>query len=126
MILVQFSSKLYTGYERDGVISVTVVATGVASFPYTIEIRPFVAKVGDHIHVAQPDHDFDNKTIYVTFEPKQGSNLQRVVNITVKSDTIDGGKNPEGFKVSLHLSSDIECSGVVKGSPSKASIIVYD
>ena len=125
-VKVQFSKGLYTGYERDGVISVTVVATGVTSFPYTVEIRPLVAKLGRHIHVAQPGHDFDNKTIFVTFEPDHGNTLQRVVNITVKPDTIGHGYNPEGFKVSLHLSSDIECSGIVKGSPSEASIIVYD
>ena len=121
--MVQFSTGLYKGNERDGV---TVVATGVTSFPYTIEIRPFVAKLGQHIHVAQPGHDFDNKTIFVTFKPDHGNTLQRVTNITVKPDTIGHGYNPEGFKVSLHLSSDIECSGIVKGSPSEASIIVYD
>ena len=125
-VKVQFSARLYTGNERDGVISVTVVATGVTSFPYTIEIRPFVAKLGHHIHVAQPGHDFDSKTIFVAFEPDHGNTLQRVVNITVKPDTIGHGYNLEGFKVSLHLSSDIECSGIVKGSPSEASIIISD
>ena len=120
------TNQPYTGNERDGVVSVTVVATGVASFPYSVEIRPFAAKVGDYIHEAQPGHDFDNKTLFVTFEPNQGSSLQRVVNITVKNDTAGGGRTPEGFKVSLNLSSDIECSGIVIGSPSEASIIVYD
>ena len=124
-IQVKFSTSLYEGLERDGVVPVTVVATGVASFPYTIEIKPFAAVVGD-IHEAQPGHDFDNKTIFVTFEPNQGSSLKRVVNITVKNDTIDGGKNPEGFNASLHLSPHIECSGVDIGSPSVASIIVDD
>ena len=124
-VKVQFSAHLYKGNERDGVISVTVIATGVTSFPYTIEVRPFVAKVGDHIHVAQPGHDFDNKTIFVTFEPNQGSSLQRVANITVKNDTTFG-HSLEGFKVSLHLSSDIECSGVDIGFPHNASIIVED
>ena len=82
--------------------------------------------MGHHIHIAQPGHDFDNKTIFVTFEPYKENTLQRVVNITVKPDTIGHGYNPEGFKVSLHLSSDIECSGIVKGSPSEASIIISD
>ena len=125
-VKVQFSAHLYAGNERDGVISVTVAATGVTSFPYTVEIRPFAAKVAHSIHVAQWGHDFDSKTIFVTFEPDHGYTLQRVVNITVKPDTIGHGYNPEGFKVSLHLSSDIECSGVVKGSPSEASIIISD
>ena len=124
-VLVHFSTRLYTGNERDGVIPVTVVATGVASFAYTVEVRPFAAKVGDNIHVAQPGHDFDNKTIFVTFEPNQGSSLQRVANITIKSDTTVG-HSLEGFKVSLHLSSDIECSGVDIGLPNNASIIVED
>ena len=122
---VQFSTRLYTTNERDGVISVTVIATGVTSFPYTIEVRSFVAKVGDHIHVAQPGHDFDNKTTFATFEPNQGSSLQRVANITVKNDTTVG-HSLEGFKVSLHLFSDIECSGVHIGLPNNASIIVKD
>ena len=122
---VKFSHDRYTGYERDGVISVTVVATGVTSFPYTVEIRPIVAKVGHDIYVAQPGHDFDNKTLFVTFEPNQGSSLQRVANITVKNDTTVGHSS-EGFKVLLHLSSDIECSGVDIGNPSTASIIVKD
>ena len=125
-VRVKFSTSLYTGNERDGVVPVTVVATGAASFPYTIEIRPFAAKLGDHIHVAQPFNDFDNKTIFITFEPNQGSSLQRVVNITVRPDTDGGGHNPEGFKVLLHLSSNTECSGIDIGSPSVASIIVYD
>ena len=125
-VKVQFSKGLYKGNERDGVISVTVVATRVTTFPYSVEIRPFVAKLGHHIHVAQPGHDFDNKTIFVTFEPYNENTLQRVVNITVKPDTIGHGYNPEGFKVSLRLSSDIECSGIVKGSPSEASIIISD
>ena len=125
-VKVKFTtSQPFTGNERDGVIPVTVVATGRASFPYTVEIRPFAAKLGDYIHVAQPDHDFDNKTLFVTFEPNQKASLQRVVNITVKPDTVGGGKSLEGFKASLHLSSDIECSGIVKGSPSEASILVY-
>ena len=118
-VQVKFSTSLYTGNVKDGV---TVVATGVASFPYTVEIRPFAAKVGD-IHEAQPGRDFDNKTLFVMFE--QETSLQRVVNITVKNDTLGhhGGHNPEGFKALLHLSSDI---GVDIGSPSVASIIVYD
>ena len=124
-VKIKFSNSLYTGKERDGVVPVTVVATGVASFPYTVEIRTFVAEVGD-IHEAHPGHDFDNETLFITFEPNQGSNLQRVVNITVKDDPTGGGKNPEGFKASLHLSSHIECSGVDIGSPCDASIIVYD
>ena len=124
-VKVQFSHYLYTGYERDGVISVTVVATRVTSFPYTVEIRPIVAEVGHGIYVAQPGHDFDNKTLFVTFEPNQGSSLQRVANITVKNDTTVGHSS-EGFKVLLHLSSDIECSGVDIGYPSTASIIVKD
>ena len=122
---VQFSTGLYTGYERDGVIPVTIVATGVTSFPYTVEVRPFAAEVGHGIHVAQPGHDFDNKILVVTFEPSQGSSLRRVVNIVVKNDTTVGHSS-EGFKVSLHLSSDIECSGVDIGFPSNASIIVND
>ena len=65
IVQVKFNTSLYTGKERDGVVPVTVVATGVASFPYTIEIRPFAATVGD-ISEAQPGHDFDNKTIFIT------------------------------------------------------------
>ena len=122
---VRFSDRSFTGNERDGVIPVTVVATGVTSFPYTVEIRPFAAKVGDHIHIAQPGHDFDDKTLFITFEPKQGSSLRRVANITVKSDTTNG-HSLEGFKVSLRLSPDIECSGVDTGFPNNASIIVED
>ena len=126
-VKVKFNtSQPFTGNERDGVVPVTVVATGRASFPYTIEIRPFAAKVGDYIHEAQPDHDFDNKTLFVTFEPNQKASLQRVVNITVKPDKAGGGKSLEGFKASLHLSSDIEYSRVDIDSPSNASIIVND
>ena len=38
-VRVNFSAKIHTGNEVDGVIPVTVVATGVASFAYTIILR---------------------------------------------------------------------------------------
>ena len=38
-VRVNFSAKIHTENEVDGVIPVTVVATGVASFAYTIILR---------------------------------------------------------------------------------------
>ena len=66
---VQFSDRPHTGNDKDGVIPVTVIATGVESFPYTVESRPFVTKVEDiQSVIARPGHKFDSKTIFVAFE----------------------------------------------------------
>ena len=42
------------------------------------------------------------------------------------NDTVDRGHNSEGFKVSLYLSSNIECLGVDIGLPNNVSIIAKD
>ena len=127
-IKLKFSTDVYTGNEKDGIISVTVVAIGVASFPYTVGVKPSVAiLMFGSLHPAQPDHDFVNETKFVTFEPKQGAVLQLAqVNITVLPDKNDVGHSLEVFKVSLFLSSDIECSGIDIDTPSEAFIIVED
>lgn len=56
-IRVNFSAKTYTGNEVDGVTPVTAVATGVASFAYTIQIRPSIAYTGS-FYPTQPNRDF--------------------------------------------------------------------
>ena len=122
---VKLTAKTYRGNADNGVIPVTVIATGVASFPYTVEIRPLVASLGS-LHVAQPGHDFVNETKFVTFRPKQSTSLQKVVNITIIPDKSGSGHNTEVFKVKLFLSSDIECSGIDEGSPIEAFIIFTD
>ena len=107
------------------IIPVTVVTNGVGSFPYTIGVKPSVTSSGV-LHPAQPDCDFVTK--FIKFEPKQGADLlqTQVVNITVLPDKNGIGDNPEVFKVSLFLSSDIECSGIDIDTLSEAFIIVVD
>ena len=125
-IQVKFSANMYTGNVKDRIIPVTVAATGVASFPYTIGVKPNVARLGP-IHPAEPNCDFANETKFITFEPKQSADLQRMVNITVMPDCKgETGQNPEVFKISLFLSSDLECSVIDEGSPSEAFIIILD
>ena len=117
---------MYTGNVKDRIIPVTVVATGVVSFPYTIGVKPNVARLGP-LHPAEPNCDFANETKFITFEPKRSADLQRMVNITVMPDCKgETGQNPEVFKISLFLSSDLECSVINKGSPSEAFIIILD
>ena len=123
-IKLKFSTDIYKGNEKDGIISVTVVANGVASFPYTIGVKPSVTSSGV-LHPAQPDCDFVNETKFIKFEPKQGADLlQAQVNITVLPDKHGIGHNPEVFKVSHFLSSGIECSGIDIDTLSEAFIIV--
>ena len=125
-VKVKLSAKTYRGNADNGVIPVTVIATGVASFPYTVEIRPLVASLGS-LHVAQPGRDFVNETKFITFKPNQGTSLHKVVNITIIPDkSVHSGHHTKVFKVKLSLSSDIECSGIDEGSPSEAHIIFTD
>lgn len=121
---VMFNSPTYGGRETDGVIPVTVVATRVTSFPYTVKIIPSIVNLGNS-HPAQPDIDFVNDTKFLTFKPERDTSLQKVVNITILMDSGKKGHAIETFKVSLFLF-DSECSGVEEDYPSEAIITFTD
>ena len=60
-----FNDSSYSGAEADGVIAVTVVATGESSVPYNVTITP-----SELVPVSAREMlDYSNDTIEVTFNP---------------------------------------------------------
>ena len=60
-----FNATNYSGDEADGVVAITVVATGVLPFPYNVTITP-----SELLPVSARElFDYSNDTIVVTFNP---------------------------------------------------------
>ncbi|XP_065902914.1 FRAS1-related extracellular matrix protein 2-like [Dysidea avara] len=117
MITVAFNSSTYSGTEADGIIPVTVVATGTASIPYTVIITPLESDPRSATAIV----DFSSNIIDVTFNPGE---TEKTVNVVINPDCLREGS--EFFNLSLSLSSAALILGVGLGDPSEAVAEIED
>ena len=114
---VMFDADSYSGDEADGVIAVTIVATGVASKPYTVAVTPSEL---DPVS-ARELYDYLNETIVVTFNPGE---TEKTVFIIVNPDCTREGS--EFFNLNLSLDPAAINFGVTLGDPSMAVAEIRD
>jgi len=114
---VTFNSSTYSGAEADGIIPVTVVATGTTLIPYTIMIIPFKSDPPS----ARVKVDFSDKVIEVTFNPGE---IEKTVDVVINPDCLKEGS--EFFNLSLSLSSVASLLGIRLGDPSEAVAEIKD
>ena len=112
-----FNSTDYSGDEADGVIPVTVVATGTASIPYTVIITPSESDPRS----AREDIDFLNEAVSVVFSPGE---TEKTVDIVINPDCLKEGS--EFFNLSLSLSPVALNFGVCLGNTSEAVAEIED
>ena len=91
-----FNDSSYCGDEADGVIAVTVVATGVSSMPYNVTITSSELIPAS----AKELFDYSNDTIVVTFNPGE---TEQTVLVVINPDSIREGS--EFFNLTLSLNS---------------------
>ena len=114
---VMFNDSSYSGDEADGVIAITVVATGTSSMPYNVTITPSEL---DPVS-AREFFDFPNDTIEVTFDPGE---TNKTVMIEIPPDCLREGS--EFFNITLSLDSDAMDLGITLGEPSVATVEIRD
>ena len=104
-----FNDSSYSGAEADGVIAVTVVATGVLPFPYNVTITP-----SETVPVsASESSDYSNDTIVVTFNPGE---TEQTVLVSVNPDCITEGS--EFFNLTLSADPAAAAVGIMLGDHS--------
>ena len=114
---VMFNASNYSGDEADGVIAVTVVATGVSSLPYNVTITP-----SELLPVSARELlDYSNDTIVVTFNPGE---TEQTVLIVINSDC--GREGSEFFNLTLSLDPAAMDLGITLGDPSMAAAEIRD
>ena len=112
-----FNASSYSGDEADGVIAVTVVATGVSSLPYNVTIT-----LSELLPVSARElFDYSNDTMVVTFNP--GETKQTVL-IVINSDC--GREGSEFFNLTLSLDPAAMDLGITLGDPSMAVAEIRD
>ena len=114
---VMFNASSYSGDEADGVIAVTVVATGVSSLPYNVTITP-----SELLPVSARElYDYLNDTIVVTFNPGE---TEKTVLLVVNPDGTTEGS--EFFNLTLSLDPAAMDLGIALGDPSMAVTEIRD
>ena len=111
------NNSSYSGAEADGVIAVTVIATGESSVPYNVTITP-----SELLPVSARElFDYSNETIVVTFNP--GENKQTAF-IIISSDCVR--EESEFFNLTLSLDPAAMDIGITLGVPSVAVAEIED
>ena len=114
---VMFNASSYSGDEADGVIVVTVVATGVSPFPYNVTITP-----SERLPVSARElYDYLNETIVVTFNPGE---TEETVEVVVNPDCTR--ESSEFFNLTLSLDPAAMDLGITLGDPSMAVAEIRD
>ena len=116
-ITVIFNASSYSGDEADGVIAVTVVATGVSPEPYNVTITP-----SEHVPTSASGlSDYSNDTIVFTFNP--GGTEKTVLTIINPDCTREGS---EFFNLTLSLDPAAMDLGITLGDPSMVVAEIRD
>ena len=116
-ITVIFNASSYSGDEADGVIAVTVVATGVSPEPYNVTITP-----SEHVPTSVSGlSDYSNDTIVVTFNPGE---TEKTVLIIINPDCTREGS--EFFNLILSMDPAAMDLGITLGDPSMAVAEIRD
>ena len=129
---VIFNASTYSGDEADGVIAVTVCATGVSPEPYNVTITPTerVTVSARQVTITPSElpttsarelFDYSNETIVVTFDPGE---TKKTVFIIVNPDCTREGS--EFFDLSLSLDPAAMDLGITLGDPSMAVAEIRD
>ena len=114
---VMFNDNNFSGAEADGVIAVTIVATGVSSMSYTVTITP-----SELIPVSASEVlDYSNDIIVVTFNPGE---ISKTVFVVINADCLREG--PEFFNLTLSLDPPAMDLGITLGDPSVAVAEIED
>ena len=114
---VMFNAISYSSDEADGVIAVTIVATGESPVPYNVTITP-----SEHVPVsARESFDYLNEIIVVTFNPRE---TEKTVLLVVNPDCTREGS--EFFNLTLSLNSVVMDPGITLGDPSVAVAEIED
>ena len=112
-----FNASSYSGAEADGVIAVTVIATGVLPFPYNVTITP-----SEIVPVSASElSDYSNDTIVVAFNPGE---TEKTVLVPVNPDCITEGS--EFFNLTLSVDPAAAAVGIMLGDPSVAVAEIED
>jgi len=117
VFMVMFSSSTYSGAEADGIIPVTVIATGTTSIPYTVIITPSESDTQS----ATEEVDYSDAIIVVTFNPNE---REKTVNVVINPDCEEEGS--EFFDLSLSLPFNTMRNGISLGAPSEAVAEIED
>ena len=112
-----FNDSSYCGDEADGVIAVTVVATGESSLPYTVTITPIEL---DPVSASEL-FDYSNDTIEITFNP---GDIEQTVLVVINPDCLREGS--EFFNLTLSLDSAALALGITLGVPNVANAEIKD
>ena len=116
-----FNASSYSGDEADGVIAVTVVATGESPEPYNVTIIP-TERLPEQVKVSARElFDYLNKTIEVTFNPGE---TEKTVLLVVNPDCTREGS--EFFNLTLSLDPAAMDLGITLGDPSMAVAEIRD
>ena len=114
---VMFNASSYSGDEADGVIAVTVVATGVSPEPYNVTITP-----SELLPVSARElFDYLNDTIVVTFNHNE---TEKTVFLVINPDCTREGS--EFFNLTLSLDPAAMDLGITLGDPSMAVAEIRD
>ena len=116
-IAVMFNASSYSGDEADGVIAVTVVATGESPVPYNVTITPSQLLPVS----ARESFDYSNDTIVVTFNT---GDTEQTVMVTVNPEC--ARVESEFFNLTLSLDPAAIDLGITLGEPSVASAEIED
>ena len=110
-IIVKFNDSMCSGDEADGVIAVTLVATGELPVPYNVTITP-----SETVPVSASElFDYLNDTIVVTFNPGE---TEKTVLLVVNPNCAREGC--EFFNLTLSLDPVAMSLGITLGDPSVA------
>ena len=112
-----FNSSSYSGAEADGIIPVTVVATGTASIPYTVIITPLESSPQS----ARAEVDYSNEAVSVVFNPGE---TEKTVNLVINPDCLREGS--EFFNLSLSLPSAASLLGICLGTQDEVAAEIED
>ena len=116
-ITVKFNDSMCSGDEADGVIAVTLVATGELPVPYNVTITP-----SETVPVSASElFDYLNDTIVVTFNPGE---TEKTVLLVVNPDCTREGS--EFFNLTLSLDPVAMDLGIMLGDPSVAVAEIED
>ena len=112
-VMVRFDSESYDGYEGDEFVMATLVASGTASFPYTVTVIP----VDSTPVSASNATDYDDTPVNVTFLP----GTTRVnFRVPIIQDLIEEGM--ETFTLMV----EVDVLGVFPGLPPFARVNIKE
>ena len=118
---VMFNASSYSGDEADGVIAVTVVATGVSPEPYNVTITP-IERLPEQVKVSARElFDYLNDTIVITFNPGE---TEQTMEVVINPDCTREGS--EFFNLTLSLDPVAMDLGITLGDPSMAVAEIRD